>query len=219
MYKDAVEAAKRRGVSPGDSEVLAVTALAGLGMAIAWAKESITDLDSSAAQHLEHVGQMPGADQDKSVWLESVRKLTEHLEGLPDDRKLATNFLARSLRSGLYAADPHWTAVTRFRNLLMLGLATGVLARLSGEAGAMEKLVAQAFSANASRAAKSRASVEKMTQARRLFDEWKAGKHKFHTNTAFAQWACEQCSLSSQQHLARMVGKWEKERLSAGKQS
>ncbi len=219
MYKDAVEAAKRRAVSPGDSEVLAVTALAGLQMAIGWAKQLVADLDADIAIELELIGEMPGADPEQAEWLESVRKLSGQLAFLSDDCSLATHFLAHALSAGLMAMDRRWDAVSRFRNLHMLGLAAGVLVGLSGDAQRIDELVAGSISANASRAAKSRKSVEKMGQARRLFDEWKAGKHKFHTNTAFAQWACEQCSLSSQQHLARMVGKWEKERLSAGKQS
>lgn len=219
MYTDAVKAAKLRVVSPGDSEVLAVTALAGLRMAIGWAKQLVADFDADIAIELEHIGEMPGADPEKAEWLESVRKLRKQLACLPDDSSLAAHFLARSLVCGLSALDVHSVATTRFRELLMLGLSTGVLARLSGEDVAMEERLAEALSAKASHAAKSRKSVEKMEHARRLFDEWKAGKYTFRTNTAFAQWACEQCSLSSQQHLARMVGKWEKERLAAGKQS
>lgn len=201
--------------TPPDS--LAAAASVALQLAVQSARRAAPG--AVPARLLEALERLPAASASVAGWLAELRT-TAQPYALPSDSEAATRsealtYLLRVMTHAEAAASEAWEATTRHRNLLQAGIFAGVLARLVHDEASIDARIEAVVSEKASKASKSRAKIKAVEAARTFFDEWKAGFHSYPSNIAFARAACDRFDLASPEHLAKQVGKWERQRLAA----
>lgn len=195
---------------------LAASAVAALSMAITSGRE-LANGDADLSAFVTALESLPKWKDEPSVWLSRLRLIRQAASTHKAGESDAVAILRRACTHAEVASDARWSSTARHRELVMAGMMSGALFRMRLDGPGFAAAMASELSKQATRAAKSRGKVKAMERAHTLFLEWKAGKRTFQTNTAFATAACDECGLESVQHLARLAGKWERERLADSK--